>query len=134
MFMTMHAVTVFYLECVDPLLSLYFPFHLLNKDTLSHGSASGSHCNPRFLGVWDWEDHSSRQAWVGSLQNPISTSSWALWYGPFILATWKAEIRMIVVLGQTGQKVCKTPSQHKKSWLWWWACHPSNGGKLKIGR
>jgi hypothetical protein len=38
-------------------------------------------------------------------------TAWAWWLIPIILATWKAEIRRIAVLGQAWQRVRKIPSQ-----------------------
>jgi hypothetical protein len=36
-------------------------------------------CNPRYLEGWDREDNSSRPAWEGRWQDPISTSCWVHW-------------------------------------------------------
>jgi hypothetical protein len=36
-------------------------------------------CNPSYQGAWDREDHSSRTAQANSLQEPISSNSWAPW-------------------------------------------------------
>jgi hypothetical protein len=44
--------------------------------------------------------------------------SWEQWLTPVILATREAEIRRIMVWGQPGQKVHKTPISIN-SWAWW---------------
>jgi hypothetical protein len=53
---------------------------------------------------------------------------------PVILATWVAEIGRIVIQEQPRQKSCETPFQWKKAGHGSNACHPSDGGKLKIGK
>jgi hypothetical protein len=52
---------------------------------------------------------------------------------PLILATQEAEIGRMKVPDQSSQKVCKIPISMENSWVWWCTCHPSNGGKLKLG-
>jgi hypothetical protein len=49
--------------------------------------ASVAHAwNPSYLGGWDWEDLSSRQAQEGSLWGPTSANSWVWWCIPVIPA------------------------------------------------
>jgi hypothetical protein len=41
------------------------------------------------------------------------------WYSSIIPATQEVEIRKIMVQGQPGKNVSKTPSQ-PANWVWWW--------------
>jgi hypothetical protein len=50
-----------------------------------------------------------------------------------ILVILEIENRRILVQGQSGQKLCKTPSQQKKSGSVVCDCHSSDGGKPKTG-
>jgi hypothetical protein len=47
------------------------------------------------------------------------------WFMLIILATWEAEIGRIMVQGQPGQKVSKTPFQPIKNWAWWCIPNPA---------
>jgi hypothetical protein len=49
-----------------------------------------------------------------------------------ILATWKAKIQRIMLSGQLGQKFVKPHLNEKKLSTVACACHPSDGGKLKM--
>jgi hypothetical protein len=54
---------------------------------------------------------------------------------PINLATWDAEIRMIMVPGQPGQKIFVSPISMGKSWPWWpMPVNPSCGGNPKKGK
>jgi hypothetical protein len=53
------------------------------------------------------------------------------WLTPVILASWEAEIERIVVAGQPRQKNFVRPHLSGKNAVC--ACHPRDGGKLKIG-
>jgi hypothetical protein len=55
------------------------------------------------------------------------------WLTPVILATWQAEIRRIVVPGQPRQTFVRHNLSEKNLGVVVHACHPSDGGKHKIG-
>jgi hypothetical protein len=67
------------------------------------------------------------------LINYLNCSGTGDLFMPSMLTTWEAEIRRIVVPGQSGQKkVCKAPSQWKTLGVMACTCHPSDGRKRRI--
>jgi hypothetical protein len=53
---------------------------------------------------------------------------------PVFLATWEAEIGKIRVSGQPGQKSFQDLISKEKAGYAACTCHPSSGGKHKVGR
>jgi hypothetical protein len=73
---------------------------------------------------WNRQSDDGQGVGDGILGSPLTLSqsavkkltvAWCWWLMSIILATWEAEIRRIMIQGQSGYIVCEIPSQNKQS-------------------